>query len=61
MMYKQSKIKPVYQYDLNGNFIKKWISASECKRNGFNQGAISACCRGERNKHGGYKWSFEPL
>lgn len=54
--------KPVLQYDLNGNFIKEWISASEVQKElGISQSAISACCR---NKYGyktagGYIWKFK--
>lgn len=56
-----NKSKTVYQYDKQGNLIKIWESANECKRNGFNQGHISACCRGELKSHRGYIWSYKPL
>ena len=54
---KESKI--VLQYDLEGNFIKEWKSTRECDRNGFNQGAVAACCRGERQQAYGYKWVYK--
>lgn len=53
--------KKVYQYTLGGELIKIWDSEQECKRNGFSQGNISACCNGKRKTHKGYKWSYEPL
>ena len=53
--------KIVYQYTLDGKLVKIWESQSECGRNGYNQSAISACCRGEHKTHKGYKWSYEPL
>ena len=54
---KRSKI--VLQYDLNGNLIKEWKSASECGRNGFNQGNVSACCRGEKPQYKNYIWKYK--
>lgn len=51
--------KQVLQYDLKDNFIKRWETASEAGRKlNIRSGKISACCRGERNKTGGYKWRF---
>ena len=54
---KESKI--VLQYDLEGNFIKEWKSTMDCKRNGYNQGLVSSCCRGERQQAYGYKWVYK--
>lgn len=53
--------KKVYQYTLDGELVKEWESAKEAGRNGFICSSISLCCLGKRNKHNGYKWSFEPL
>lgn len=58
--------KKVYQYTLDEELVKIWSSTMECGRNGFHQGAVAACCRGEFNKKGnniykGYKWSYAPL
>lgn len=59
----QSKL--VYQYTLDNELIKIWPSTKECKRNGYNQGAISQCCNNRfsknKNIYKGFKWSFEPL
>ena len=55
------KRKKVYQYDLNGNLIKEWISVNDAGRNGYNQGHVAACCRGERKTHKGFIWSYEKL
>ena len=39
--------KPVNQFDLNGNLIKIWGSASEAADNlGFNRSMICSCCNG---------------
>lgn len=51
--------KPVYQYTIDKNFVKKWPSAAECKRNGFHH--VDGCCRGERKQDKGYIWSYVPL
>lgn len=53
--------KPVLQYDLNGNFIKRWECADYAeddlhKKNC--QANISACCRGKIKTAYGYKWKF---
>lgn len=49
----------VYQYTLDGKFVKEWKSTRECARNGFNQGAVFSCCIGERKTHKGYIWSYK--
>lgn len=52
--------KAIIQYDLNNNYIKKWTCMSEAARTlGIRISKISDCCRGTRNKTGGYKWRFE--
>ena len=55
----KTRSKTVYQYTLDGTFIREWISVSEIQRQtGWNQGNISACCRGERKTAHGYRWSY---
>ena len=54
----KTQSKPVLQYDLNGNFIKEWKSVAECGRNGFHQGNVAACCRGELKKYKKYLNKF---
>lgn len=52
--------KPIFQLDLNGNFIKRWESIAECcKQNGYCESNISVCCSGKRNTAFGYKWQFQ--
>lgn len=50
-------IKPVYQYDLNGNFIKEWnISFREMKQHGFESAKRAA----KENKiYKKYIWKYE--
>ena len=51
--------KKVYQYTLDGKFVKEWKSTRECDRNGFNHGAVAACCRGELKKYKGFLWEYK--
>lgn len=54
------RCKPIIKYDKNMNELCRFISASEASRQCcLTQGHISACCRGERLSHGGFKWRFE--
>ena len=51
--------KQVLQFTLSGEFIREWPSVMECGRNGFNQGHVADCCRGERKSHKGFKWCYK--
>ena len=50
--------KKVLQLSLSGDLIREWESTRECGRNGFNQGAVAACCRGELPHYKGFLWMF---
>lgn len=52
--------KIVIQYDLNGNFIAKYFSATEASNiTGINKSNILATCRFEQKTAGGYQWRFD--
>ena len=51
--------KPVYQYDLEGNFIKKWDCIHDAQRCGFNHGNIISCCKGRLKHYKKYIWKYE--
>ena len=59
----KTQSKPVLQYDLDFNFIKKWNSIKEAadylniNRNG--RGHITECCQGKRHKAYKYIWKYE--
>lgn len=53
--------KKVYQYTTENKLVAVWNSTMDCGRNGFSQGHVASCCRGERKQHKGYKWSYKPL
>ena len=55
----KAKSKPVLQLSLSGDLIREWESTMECERNGFNQGNVAACCRGERKSHKGFRWEYK--
>jgi group I intron endonuclease len=48
---------PILQYDLEGNFIKRWSSLKEIQS--LYKGDIQACCINKQNTAGGYKWKYE--
>lgn len=51
--------KEVYQYDLDGNFLEKHLSASEASRQtGISKTCITRCCREERENSGGFQWKY---
>jgi hypothetical protein len=53
-------VKPVLQYDLEGNFIKEWPSIKEAASYyKLDEGTLSNCCNNKKVKTcGGFKWSF---
>jgi hypothetical protein len=54
--------KKVYQYDLNGDFIKEWINATEASKH-FKVpvcNIASCCCKNIATKSScGFQWSYE--
>lgn len=57
---KKACSKPVLQYTLDGQFVKRWNSTREVQRElGYKQTAISFCCRGNCEQRYGYRWKYE--
>lgn len=50
-------LKPIIQYDLQGNFIKEWSGIVEAEK--FINGDIGACCRGKQKTSGGYIFKYK--
>lgn len=50
--------RPVLQYDLEGNFIKRWRNVKEAKET-LHMCGIDRCCRGERKTAYGFIWKYE--
>ena len=42
----------------NNELVMTFPSTMEARRNGFNQGNVAACCRGERKTHKGFQWRY---
>lgn len=55
----QTKFKTVVQYDLNGKFIKEWVSAALANKIlNIDDSSILKVCKGKLNSCGGFIWSF---
>lgn len=53
------KATPVYQYDLEGNFIKKWDRMKEATDYyNMSKSNISNACKGIQKSTGGYQWRY---
>jgi hypothetical protein len=58
----QQNKKSVYQYDINKNLIKEWVSTGSIERElGFYRACIRKCCNGDIKKSYGYFWSWKLL
>ena len=56
----KSKSKQVGAFNKNGELVMTFQSTREAGRNGFDQGAVSACCRGVKyyKTYKGYEWRY---
>lgn len=57
----EGKYKTVYQYDIDGNFVKEWQSAKHVEQElNIKASNISMCCNNVKNhlSAGSYKWSY---
>lgn len=55
--------KRVGAFNENGELVMAFPSIMEAQRNGYNQGAVSACCRNcymseSNNKYKGFEWRY---
>lgn len=55
---KNQPFKKVLQFDLNGEFIKRWNSVPEAKK-WLGKGDIVGCLYGKQHQAGGYIWKYE--
>ncbi len=54
------RIKQVFQFHLNGNFITSFKSVAEASRRiGVNKTSIAKCCRGEYHSAGDFLWRYQ--
>jgi group I intron endonuclease len=55
-----NRYKPIIQYDLEGNFIKEWESATiVANLNKWDRVNIHACCRGDQKTSYNFKWEYK--
>lgn len=52
------RVRKVYQYDMDGSFLKEWPSIAEAKRNVDGADNIVSACSGFIRSSGGYVWSY---
>lgn len=57
-----TRSKPIYQYSLDGTFIKEWESAHECARilKLTGKQGIADCAKGRLKTSSGFTWSYNP-
>lgn len=53
------RCKPLLQYDMDGNLIKRWNSLKEAIENGYNESCIRCCINGEYKHYKKYIWKYE--
>lgn len=54
-----AKSIPILQYDMYGNFIRRWDSATQAEREiGISKDTISNVCRGKFRHAGFYVWKY---
>lgn len=59
---RQNQSKKVYQYKVNGEFVKEWLSMKEIERVlGYKHQHISGCCLGKQKTAYNHRWSFKPI
>lgn len=62
MRIAKTRSKPIYQFTLDGKFLREWMSATEASRQlGIAQMAINSCClhKPKYNQAGGFLWKFK--
>jgi hypothetical protein len=56
----RKRMRPVMQYDLDGNFIKEWGGFAEIVDElGLQKSGIYACCNNKINKSQGFIWKYK--
>lgn len=56
---RKANSKPVDQFTLDGQFVKRWPSATDAvKELGIKNSSISQCINGKRKSAGGFKWQY---
>lgn len=53
--------KPIFQYTIDGEFVKEWKSGYEIRKSEFSRGCVIDVCNGVRKTANGYFWSYNKL
>lgn len=53
------KNKPVVQFTLHGEFVRRYEITTDTKEFGFQPSHVQDCARGVRKTHKGYMWKYE--
>lgn len=53
--------KKVYQYTLDGEYIRSYISLTSIREIGYSHKSVNDCCLGKSKTAYGYFWSYEEL
>jgi hypothetical protein len=53
--------KPIFQYTIDGKFVKEWKSGYEIRKSKFSRGCVIDVCNGIRKTANGYFWSYNQL
>lgn len=56
-IYKKTSNLPIYQYNMNGELVKKWKNVKECEENGFSKDSILSNCKSMSGTYKNFKWS----
>ena len=58
----KARMIPILEYDIDGNFIKEWESATTAaKYYNIKNNIISDCCRGNKLIHNKSQWYIKPI
>jgi len=57
---KSAPTHPIFQYNLNGDFIRGWNRIIDVERElGIANQSITLCCQGKKDSAGGYIWRYQ--
>ena len=59
--YNKQLRKPVLQFDLEGNFIRKYPSLKSLKNSEFDYTCVGKCCNEKRKTHKKFMWKYKNL
>lgn len=55
---KRNSARPIFQFTMEGNFVKRFDAICHVERDGFDPKKVNAVVVGKRKSCGGYKWEY---